>query len=204
MERKIMNNLTSRLTMPQILQYLGYHRRKAPAPIRETASCMRALALKLAEPKRIVSIQNISVRNGSVLFNRHVFHSQSISHLLKDSQEAALFLVTIGGEITKKIERFLDQQKPSDAYILDKIASLLVENLARKTQENIVHAAGQKNISCTRRFSPGYGDWNVKEQKEIFRILQPENIGVRLTRHFMMVPEKSISAIFGMRKDGEP
>lgn len=191
------------ITMPETLNYLGYHRRKAPVSLCKTVSSMHALALKIAEPKRMISIQEVSVNDDKIFFNRYAFYSQNLSHLLKDSEKAALFLVTIGKHITQTMQKLLDNQNFAEAYILDKIASLLVERFAQETQEDIARTADSKNMQYTRRFSPGYGDWNVKEQKKIFNILKPEKIGVKLTRHCMMVPEKSISAIFGMRKEGE-
>ncbi len=203
MRSNIEKNLPLHLTMQQVLTCLGYHRREAPEAVHKAAFSMRLLALKSAKPCRIVSLQKMSVGGNKVLFNCHVFHSKSLSHLLKDSQEAALFLVTLGEKITQKIQQLLADKKPEEAYILDKIASLLTERFAQETQEYITRTAAQKNTHPTRRFSPGYGDWDVREQKKIFHILHPEKIGVKLTRRFMMIPEKSISAIFGMKKAGE-
>lgn len=69
------------ITMPETLNYLGYHRRKAPASLCKTISSMHAVALKIAEPKRMISIQEVSVNDDKIFFNRHAFYSQSLSHL---------------------------------------------------------------------------------------------------------------------------
>lgn len=203
MKNSTKKTLLPYVSMQQFLSYLGYHRRNAPDSLRKTALSMRTLALKTAKPHRIIALQNVSVRNNKVLFNGQAFHSKNLSYLLKDSQEAALFLVTLGGTITQSIKHLLEQEKPDEAYLLDKIASLLTERYADDTQAHIVQKRRHQSVCPTRRFSPGYGDWDVREQKKIFTLLQPEKIGVQLTRRFMMVPEKSISAIFGIRKEGK-
>jgi len=47
-----------------------------------------------------------------------------------------------------------------------------------------------------KRYSPGYPACpNLEDQKIIFQLLQPEDIGVQLTDGFMMEPEASVSAI---------
>ena len=45
------------------------------------------------------------------------------------------------------------------------------------------------------RFSPGYCDWSLEGQVIIFKTLNADKIGVRLTSHFVMIPRKSISAV---------
>ena len=52
----------------------------------------------------------------------------------------------------------------------------------------------------TSRFSPGYGDFDIGFQKEIFKLLNcPKNIGLSLCDSFIMSPSKSVSAIIGLK-----
>lgn len=48
------------------------------------------------------------------------------------------------------------------------------------------------------RYSPGYGDLPLTNQKIIFDILNLERLGLRITERFMLVPEKSVIAIAGV------
>ncbi len=59
----------------------------------------------------------------------------------------------------------------------------------RRIQEE-ANALGLKT-SC--RASPGYGDWDVREQGKLFRIVPAERIGVTLSESSMMMPRKSVS-----------
>ncbi|HAR48794.1 MAG TPA: methionine synthase, partial [Smithella sp.] len=44
----------------------------------------------------------------------------------------------------------------------------------------------------------GYADFNLGNQKAIYEILQMEKIGVTMTPHFILIPEKSVTAISGI------
>jgi hypothetical protein len=49
-----------------------------------------------------------------------------------------------------------------------------------------------------RRFSAGYADFNLENQKAIYEILQMGKIGVTITSSFILLPEKSVTAISGI------
>jgi cobalamin-dependent methionine synthase I len=49
-----------------------------------------------------------------------------------------------------------------------------------------------------RRFSAGYADFNLENQKAIYDMLQMGKIGVTITPNFILLPEKSVTAISGI------
>ena len=52
---------------------------------------------------------------------------------------------------------------------------------------------------ATSRFSPGYGDYPLRCQREILQYADaPRKIGVTLTAGDMMVPHKSVTALVGL------
>ena len=52
------------------------------------------------------------------------------------------------------------------------------------------------------RFSPGYGDWPLEEQRQLFAVLNcAKRIGLTLTDGLMMAPSKSVTAIIGLSED---
>jgi len=46
-----------------------------------------------------------------------------------------------------------------------------------------------------RRFSAGYADFALENQKILHEQLQMERLGVSLTPRFLLVPEKSVTAV---------
>ena len=54
------------------------------------------------------------------------------------------------------------------------------------------------------RFSPGYGDWALEEQKILFPVLDcAHTIGLTLTESCMMAPVKSVTAVMAITEDDE-
>ena len=54
------------------------------------------------------------------------------------------------------------------------------------------------------RFSPGYGDWALEEQKILFPVLDCAHaIGLTLTESCMMAPVKSVTAVMAITEDDE-
>ena len=50
------------------------------------------------------------------------------------------------------------------------------------------------------RYSPGYGDVGLENQRVFFRLLDcPKNIGVTLGDNLMMKPTKSVTAFIGIK-----
>jgi len=55
-----------------------------------------------------------------------------------------------------------------------------------------------ENLVIGRRFSPGYCDWGLNQQEKVFKALNGDSAGIRLTKRCLMVPQKSISGIIGI------
>ena len=72
------------------------------------------------------------------------------------------------------------------------------EELAEITNKQISDNENKKGLKTTMRFSPGYVDWDIKGQKDFLKWLGAEAIGIKLTKNFQMLPEKSVSAILGV------
>jgi len=58
----------------------------------------------------------------------------------------------------------------------------------------------EQGFKTSRHFSPGYRGWNISQQKIIFEIIPAEDIGVILTKGYMMLPRKSLSWVIGVGK----
>jgi cobalamin-dependent methionine synthase I len=65
-----------------------------------------------------------------------------------------------------------------------------VEALSKHIRNLICREAKDKNFRTTRHFSPGYGDRDINQQKEIFKIISTHQIKVSLTKSGMMNSRK--------------
>jgi cobalamin-dependent methionine synthase I len=54
-------------------------------------------------------------------------------------------------------------------------------------------------LQPTKRYAPGYGDWELSSQTALLSLVDAGRIGIRLTGDFLMIPAKSISGVIGGR-----
>ena len=130
------------------------------------------------------------------------FSTGRIARYIKDSKYIVLFLVTIGDEIEKIAGELTQEEDPLRGYLLDRIGSFAVESLAESIERKIRKDYSKLKMSVSRRYSPGYCDWPIEDQRILAKALDFSGIGVSLTESCMMKPKKSISAIVAIAEKG--
>jgi hypothetical protein len=124
--------------------------------------------------------------------------SAKISKTLGTCDRITFFLATIGEQVDDVIKTSMRKKKLSDAYIYDAIGSAAVEAKVEDFQNKMDSKVKEKNQRTTLRFSPGYCDWKINEQKKVFSVLENDLIDVDLNESYLMAPRKSVSGVFGI------
>lgn len=123
------------------------------------------------------------------------FTEVASSDLLKNltgADAVIVFCATVGLGIDRLIARYA-RISPAKALLLEAIGNERVESLCD------AFCATQK--ATAPRFSPGYGDFPLEVQRDIFSALDcPRKIGVSLGDNLLMTPQKSVTAILGIKK----
>ena len=127
-----------------------------------------------------------------------ILESKVISSLSKRCQKLAVFILTIGSHLEEMVDYLSDNGLVLQATVLDAIGSGAAEQMAGLIEDRIRNVAVMHDQRISRRFSPGYCDWNVSQQEMLFKILNDDTAGVRLTDECLMIPEKSVSGIIGI------
>ena len=117
--------------------------------------------------------------------------------LLKNAEYLILMVVTIGLETEKAVKEKFQQGNHARAMVLDAAGTVAVKTAGQWLNHFIKEKYSQFGLKFSRYFEPGSGDWDIREQKQIFEILKPERIGITLNPSFMMSPAKSLSCIRG-------
>lgn len=152
---------------------------------------------KCAEGKAIYSILPVVKKKGSVILDGEFsFKSSKLNVLLDFCDKAVVFLVTIGAGVERVINENMESQ-PHYGVIVDAAASAAAEATAQYIQDYIEKRLNEEE-KTTLRFSPGYCDWPISEQVEIFKILPHQRIGVELSENSFMSPRKSVSGVIGI------
>jgi Methionine synthase I, cobalamin-binding domain len=140
-----------------------------------------------------------SVSKGSICLQEGTkFKSPKFSKAMEPCEDIVCFIATIGSGIEEETVRLMRENRLSDSYILDSMGSIVVENMVDKFYNDMKKKYELKGRGVTLRFSPGYCDWPITEQKKLFRLLGPDLTGVQLTDSCLMQPRKSVSGVFGV------
>lgn len=150
-----------------------------------------------AKPKAMYRILPVTHKNGVIILgNRISIKSGKLQTLLGPCDKAAVFVTTLGEEIDKIIHKNMDSS-PQYGFILDSVASAAAESTAEYLQDRINEKLNDDE-KTTLRYSPGYCDWPIQEQRKIFQVLPSDSIDVKLSEKCLMSPRKSISGILGV------
>lgn len=98
--------------------------------------------------------------------------------------EIVLFCATVGLQFDMLIKRY-SATNSVKALMMQAIGAERVESLCDEFC---------KSIGKPKRFSPGYGDMSLSVQKNIFKVIDCQKIGVYLNDSLLMTPSKSVTA----------
>ena len=127
-------------------------------------------------------------------------HSSGLSKVLFGCERAIIMCATVGLDFDRAIKKY-SVSSPAEALIISALGSERIEALCDAFCDEIALELCEAGCEMTKRFSPGYGDFSLEFQKEVFRLITPEKyIGLTLDEGFIMTPSKSVSAIIGIRK----
>lgn len=161
-------------------------------------------AKALARPAMVSVKRKITnISDGSIAVDGPVLSvGKRLSSYFKGATHAHIFLVTLGKDIEEEASRLMAKGGYLNGYLMDRIGSFAVEDLAGKAEEKLRSLYASRDHSVSGRVSPGYCDWPIEEQRKLQKVLNFSAAGVRLTENCMMAPKKSISAIIGIGPKG--
>lgn len=137
------------------------------------------------------------VEDGVILDCGVHLHSKDLAAHLKGCEEVILLAATLGTRVDAVIRR-LAVGSVAEGAAAQAVAASLIESYCDDIQSKV----DTGNLKQRPRFSPGYGDWPLEEQKLLFPILDcAKRIGLTLTDGMMMAPSKSVTAIIGLSED---
>ena len=140
-----------------------------------------------------------STDNGSVYLEDGLsFKSPKLSKSVHNCREIICFIATIGSRVDAEIKTLEDRNHLSEAYILDAMGSVAIESIVDKFQQRMRERYQTEGRDVSLRFSPGYCDWPLTEQKKLFHFFDELQSDVKLTDSCLMQPRKSVSGIFGI------
>ena len=186
-------------------RYLGYQ--KLNVPDEQISKMIEVAASELLE---IIKAQAVFERFdlqveykeeqglGKVCFSDVTILSNDLARNLNACNQVVLFAATLGAQCDQQIHRW-QIKDPAKAAVLQASGAMYIEKCVDLLNEKIrleAEALGQK---VRPRYSPGYGDLSLEVQKDFFRLLPCQRIGLSLMDTLIMSPEKSVTAFIGIK-----
>jgi hypothetical protein len=187
----------------KIYQRLGFKKRTTQIPVNQRKETDGFID----EAVSIISLQGsllrtfINKNDGKKIFlaGNLIFDSKKLSSFLLNCEEAALMGATAGNTIMEAIKEKTNQDNLAAAVVYDATASEIVDAGLDWIMDYLnQQVRRERKTLLPRRFSAGYADFDLKNQKVIYQKLQMEKIGVTITSSFILLPEKSVTAISGI------
>ncbi|HEX9250653.1 MAG TPA: vitamin B12 dependent-methionine synthase activation domain-containing protein, partial [Ignavibacteriaceae bacterium] len=190
-----------------IVELLGYDVDNVPEPVLETIKFLLDRIpekVSLQSGYKIFNPKKVKLNGDSFFIDNRLFNCGKIIYSsLKNSETIAFLISSIGEEVELWSKHFMDNNEMLKGYLIDKIASELVEQLADKTELMLEDELKEIELEATNRYSPGYCGWSVADQQNLFSLLPAKFCGVSVNDNSMMIPIKSVSAVIGVGKNVE-
>jgi len=115
------------------------------------------------------------------------------------AHRGAFFAVTLGAEVSARVDELFGRDEYAQASLLDAGASLAVERavalLERGFAERTVGAGTAAAHALTLSYSPGYCGWPTTGLRALCARLEPADLGLGLGASCLMQPLKSCAGV---------
>lgn len=186
----------------EVLRYLGYkgvtESEVDPRVLEAIDEALETLR-KNCRPRFTSKIFPLHFNDASISFGNALdVSSKSLLRNLRDCQQVVLMAATLGTEADRLISRW-SRADISRGVIMEAAATALIEEYCDQCQMELEQELNQQEKSLRPRFSPGYGDFDIKHQVDLLRLLDTQRqLGLTLTDGGMMAPSKSVTAVLGI------
>jgi hypothetical protein len=152
-----------------------------------------------AEPEAIIS--DISKEKFDAVFRGAGKNAEDavLKDIYPQADSLALFALTMGEPVSRRIEYFFETDDYAIASMLDSVASIAADTAAGDLEKYYKNYLVSKKLidedSAVLGYSPGYCGWDITGQIKLFRYLKPSQIGITINNSCLMTPIKSVSGV---------
>jgi hypothetical protein len=188
----------------EVAEFMGFEPNAIPEPFLEIIEKGLQISAEIIKPiGGYVVFDHPEIDSKTVILKvaGKTFHpAKVVISQIKNASSLAFFICTAGKEISEKSKEFSENNDPLTGYILDVIGSIAADKTAELVQKELEISCSKNRLKISDRFSPGYCEWSVSEQKLLFELFPQKIFGVELTESSLMYPVKSVSGIIGIGK----
>lgn len=187
----------------EIYRYMGYPYGQEPGEaIREQVARCREQIDNAAQPRSVFGILPLRFLGEDRLeLGDLTVQSRNLARHLRCCEQAIIFAATLGVPVDRLIAR-ATAANIGEAVAMQAAAAALIEAYCDELHAEWSLAQEKQGWYLRTRFSPGYGDFSIRHQRDILNRLEAaKRIGLTLTDSLLLVPVKSVTAVVGMSRE---
>lgn len=199
---RVIDPLPIQVSRPLVLLRLGY-RQAGQVPPRTARLLDEVIGQSepLLAPRAVCAAFDVVASDEGIAIGGALRSaSQSLRERLEGCRRAVLFAATIGPTLEERVHSLDAAGEMSRALLADAYASSAAIALGMAMEGVAERLFQDLQLDATRRYAPGYGDWELSCQEPLLDLVDASRIGIRLTDGFLMLPAKSISGVIGGRQ----
>ena len=196
---QVLSDLPLAIDPAEVLRFQGYKKgRDVPTPdVRALFDEALVEGRRLMAPRAVARWAPVTRRDeDTVVVEGEPLAIPGIGARWGPVAHVAVAVCTIGEALEQRVSALWEARELALASMLDSVGSGAVESLAEYVND-LLCQQGLPALRVTNRISPGYGDWDVVDQRRLFRLCAADAVGVRLNEACVMTPGKSISLMVG-------
>ena len=176
--------------LPKVMQYLRMGGAVPEGALADRIAALSVMAGREMRPRRAWLRMKAP--------QRWLDESKALSMRLSGCRDVYLACGTIGAEYDA-FHRRVSVRSGADALIVQAIGAAAVEKVMDSIEDDI-RAELFPGEDLVARYSPGYADFPLSEQRTLLSLLDASRrAGISLSDDFLMIPSKSVSAVIGVR-----
>ncbi len=188
-----------------IYRFLGMQPSDSDAYLSDLIDEYLEIGIKICQPKTSYAIfdnPQFDMKNKIMTLDGIAFNvGKMVASFMRKSIYVAVFVGTCGEDIGKLSKQLMSEGHTLEGYIVDIIGSELAEEIIELLHRHIERKVHKQAHRVTNRYSPGYCNWPVSDQHNLFSLLKGETCNVTLTPSSLMMPVKSVSGVLGIGPD---
>lgn len=193
------------VTLPriEILKRLGYNRQLTDMSSHQAniieAHIEEAFSQCLPQGRYIIFDITSHEPNSTSINPKYCFLSKAVAEFLKNSMQVVLMAGTVGHDIMSTIKSAINTEDAVKAMIYDAVASETADACLDWLCNHLKGELPRTGHILTKyRYSAGYGDFPLSEQKKFYELLKLNEMGITLSESYILNPEKTVTALAGI------
>lgn len=192
-----------------MLRVQGYKNLDRVRPlIKKTARDMARLAAQTIDA--VVHYRMLRINECTdgllILEGGTVFRCDAFSKYHAASEQAVVFVLTLGKDLDEAAADFSKQQQLLEQLFLDAAGWMGVEAVNKQFATHIKEQAVEQGYRLTRRMGPGYTfkmdgqdcPWTLEDQKPLFALFNDTELPVAILESCAMLPRMSRTGLYGL------